>query len=237
MLIVLSHHNLKVLVEFESFPIIRKAPICKSLNHKYRLTYWIYNYTDSFMIRFYSSRDLSRKLRIPLNRWKRWAREFLPPDPLGGLQSGYARQFSTREAFSVYLGGFLVAGLGFSIPQARQIIRDLSGWMKKSGLDAALMGRGSDGHDNGHDSRRYEVQILGRSVAAGSGHGKLAYRIRAIDPPRMVTGARSNQWVETYTETTLKSPPASTDGSYPPLRCLLDISALTDRFIRLMTSP
>ena len=188
------------------------------------------------MIRFYLSRDLAQRLRIPLNRWKRWAREFLPPDPLGGHQSGYARQFSTREAFIVYLGGFLVAGLGFSIPQARQIIRDLSGWMKKSGLDAALMGRGGDGYANGHDDRRYEVQILGRPVAAGSGSGKLAYLIREISPPQMVTGTHPNQWVETYTETTIKSPPASTDGSYPPLRCLLDISALTDRFIHLMKS-
>lgn len=186
------------------------------------------------MLRYYFSRDLSRKLRIPLNRWKRWAREFLPPDPLGGLQSGYARQFSTREAFTVYLGGFLVAGLGFSIPQARQVIRDLSGWMRKSDLDAALAGRGGDGHENGPKDRRYEVQILGRPVAPGSGNGKLAYRIREIAPPRMVKGTRPVQWVETYTETMLKSPPVSTDGSYPPLRCLLDISSLADRFIRLM---
>ena len=119
------------------------------------------------MIRYYLSRDLARRLRIPLNRWKRWAREFLPPDPLGGLQSGYARQFSTREAFIVYLGGFLVAGLGFSIPQARQIIRDLSGWMKKSGLDAALMGRGGDGDANGHEDRRYEIQNSGPPGGGG----------------------------------------------------------------------
>ena len=187
------------------------------------------------MIRYYFSRDLSRKLRIPLNRWKRWAREFLPPDPLGGLQSGYARQFSTREAFTVYLGGFLVAGLGFSIPQARQVIRDLSGWMKKSGLDAVLMGRGGDDPDSGQTGRRYEVQILGRPVAPGGGSVKLAYRIWAIAPPLLVKGTRPARWVEAYTETTLKSPPVSTDASYPPVRCLLDISALADRFILLMS--
>lgn len=188
------------------------------------------------MLRYSLSRELARKLRIPLNRWKRWAREFLPPDPLGGLQSGYARQFSTREAFTVYWGGFLVAGLGFSIPQARQIIRDLSGWMRKSGLEASLVGRGGDDDDNTHEERRYEIHILGRPVAPGSGGRKLAYRIRAIDPPRMVKRGETVRWVETYTETSLRSPPASTDDSYPPVRCLLDISALADRFIRLMTS-
>ena len=188
------------------------------------------------MLRYYFSRDLSRKLHIPLNRWKRWAREFLPPDPLGGLQSGYARQFSTREAFTVYLGGFLVAGLGFSIPQARQIIRDLGGWMRKSGLDATLVGRGGD-DANARQARRYEIQILGRPVVPGGGSGKLAYRIRAIEPPQMVIGTRPAQWTETYTETMLKSPPTSADGSYPAVRCLLDISALTERFGRLMKSP
>ncbi len=188
------------------------------------------------MLRYYFSRDLARKLHIPLNRWKRWAREFLPPDPLGGLQSGYARQFSTREAFTVYLGGFLVAGLGFSIPQARLIIRDLSGWMRKSGLDAHLVGRGDD-DAGGREGRRYEIQILGRPVVPGKGSGKLAYRIRAIDPPQMEIGVRPAQWIETYTETTLKSSPVSADRSYPAVRCLLDISALIDRFARLMESP
>lgn len=217
-------------------PIIRKPAVCKGVGKKYKLTYWHNNYTDRPMLRYYFSRDLARKLHIPLNRWKRWAREFLPPDPLGGLQSGYARQFSPREAFTVYLGGFLVAGLGFSIPQARQITRDLSGWMRKSELDAYLVGRGDDDADGG-PGRRYEIQILGRPVVPGRGAGKLAYRIRTIDPPQMVNGTRPAQWIETYTETTLKSPPAAEDRSYPPVRCLLDISALTDRFGRLMQSP
>ena len=81
------------------------------------------------MIRFYNSRQLSQKLGVNLAKWKRWSREFLPPDPLGGLQSGYARQYNPNEAFTVYLAGHLVAELKFTVPEARQIINDLSRWL------------------------------------------------------------------------------------------------------------
>ena len=186
------------------------------------------------MIRFYSSRELSRQLKIPLNRWKRWSREFLPPDPLGGLQSGYARQFSPREAFIVYLGGFLVSGLGFSIPQARQVLKELSGWMKRKITDGHLI-RHCGGNGRKPPARpHYQIHILGRTVASARGNGNLAYRIREIEARRQAADGHPSQWQETYTETTLKpSVPADEDG-YPPVRSLLDITELADRFACLL---
>lgn len=184
------------------------------------------------MIRYHSSRELSHLLQIPLNRWKRWAREFLPPDPLGGLRSGYARQFSTREAFIVYLGGFLVAGLGFAIPQACQVIKDLNSWMKKKIFDDQLFGRRSSdgGQPTGHV--RYEIHIVGRAATSGRATGKLAYRIRAIAPRKRVADGNPSQWVETYSEAHLKTQPDSRAGGYPAVRCLVDITELVDRFAR-----
>ena len=82
------------------------------------------------MIKFYINRELSEKLGIKLSKWKRWSREFLPPDPLGGLQSGYARQYTLDQAFIVFLGGHLVADLHFSIPETKQIIEELGPWIK-----------------------------------------------------------------------------------------------------------
>jgi hypothetical protein len=82
------------------------------------------------MVKYFQNRELAQKLGINLAKWKRWSREFLPPDPLGGLQSGYARQYNLDDAFIVYLGGFLVSGLKFSIPEAKQILTDLKEWMK-----------------------------------------------------------------------------------------------------------
>ena len=81
------------------------------------------------MIRFYLNRELSAMFGFKLSRWKRWSREFLPPDPLGGLQSGFARQYSLSEAFQVYLGGHLVADLKFSIPKTKIILGDLKEWV------------------------------------------------------------------------------------------------------------
>ena len=83
---------------------------------------------------YLNSKYLSKKLEINLAKWKRWAREFLDPDPLGGYQSGFARQFSYKDSFRVYLGGHLVGALKFTIPEARQILHDLDGWLKKNKL-------------------------------------------------------------------------------------------------------
>lgn len=88
------------------------------------------------MLRFFSNRELSAGLSIPLARWKRWSREFLPPDPLGGLQSGVTRQFSVDEALIVFLGGHLVAELKTSVPDARQILKDLAPCLRDIGLFA-----------------------------------------------------------------------------------------------------
>ncbi len=81
------------------------------------------------MVTFYQNRELSQKLGVNLAKWKRWSREFLPPDPLGGLQSGYARQYNLDDAFTVHLGGYLVSELKFSIPEAKQVLSDLKKWM------------------------------------------------------------------------------------------------------------
>ncbi len=86
------------------------------------------------MIKYYTNRQLSLKLEIKLAKWKRWSREFLPPDPLGGLQSGYARHYHPDEAFGVYLGGVLVSELKFSIPEAKRILGDLAQWFENNGF-------------------------------------------------------------------------------------------------------
>ncbi len=83
---------------------------------------------------YFNSRHLAEKLEINLAKWKRWVREFLPPDPLGGLQSGYARQFNFKDAFRVYLGGRLVSTLRFSIPETRQILSDLDSPLENNGF-------------------------------------------------------------------------------------------------------
>jgi len=86
------------------------------------------------MIHYYTNREISEKLEINLARWKRWSRSFLPPDPLGGMQSGYARQYAFKDLFRVYLGGHLLSHLKLSVPDSQQVLNDLSPWMKKNGF-------------------------------------------------------------------------------------------------------
>ena len=86
------------------------------------------------MVKFYKNRELSEKFGVNLARWKRWSREFLPPDPLAGQQAGYARQYYVDDAFTVFVGGHLVAELGFSIPEARAILTEAREWMNTKGF-------------------------------------------------------------------------------------------------------
>ena len=86
------------------------------------------------MIKLYTNRELSEKLGINLAKWKRWSREFLPPDPLGGMQSGYARQYYFNDAFHVMLGGHLVGDLHSSVYEARRILEDLKDWLREKGF-------------------------------------------------------------------------------------------------------
>jgi hypothetical protein len=85
---------------------------------------------------YYKSRYIADALGIKLAKWKRWAREFLPPDPLSGQQSGYARNFNIKDAFHVYLAGYLVGSMSFSIAQAGQILSDLGPSLKQRGYHA-----------------------------------------------------------------------------------------------------
>ena len=85
---------------------------------------------------YFNSRYLSECLGIGLAKWKRWVREFLPPDPLSGMQSGYARNLNLKDAFQVYLAGYLVNNMRFSIAQVRQIISDMEPSLKEQGFQA-----------------------------------------------------------------------------------------------------
>jgi hypothetical protein len=86
------------------------------------------------VIHYFNNREIAEKLEINLARWKRWSRSFLPPDPLGGLQSGYARQYVFKDLFKVYLGGYLVAHLKLSVTDAQTVLSDLALWLKRTGF-------------------------------------------------------------------------------------------------------
>ena len=56
---------------------------------------------------------------------------------MGGLQSGYARQYVFHDMMRVYLGGHLVSHLKLSLVEAARVLDDLSPWLKKNGYLSA----------------------------------------------------------------------------------------------------
>ena len=93
------------------------------------------------MARQFTNRQLAECFRVPLDRVKRWSREFLPPDPTAGRQCGRARTYDLDEAFTLYLAGYLVSELHFSIPDTRIILSDLGTWLLNHGLYPSTMER------------------------------------------------------------------------------------------------
>ena len=156
------------------------------------------------MIKFFVNKELSQKLNINLAKWKRWSREFLPPDPLGGLQSGYARQYNPNEAFTVYLGGYLVADLKFSIPEAKQILQDLRGWLGEKGFyfDA----KGSTGLKKGVDNiiKKYIVSMVKDKYTVKEKTG-FHYHVRGIISNRPIRYQGFDIMEELYVETSIGS--------------------------------
>ena len=182
------------------------------------------------MLKFYLNRELSTRLDIPLSRWKRWSREFLPPDPLGGLQSGFARQFSIRDAFVVYLAGYLVSALGYSIPEARQIMHDLNGWLKKDVIEPYSAAADS-GPQTVQQTSRIDLLI---TPVKRSAQPAFSYSIRCLVGRRAL--ADGTLWQEEFTEKVIKPGEPMAAGCYPTCQRLLPLSALAGQFFDRLSS-
>ena len=162
------------------------------------------------MIKYYTNRELSRKLEINLAKWKRWSREFLPPDPLGGMQSGYARQYSPDSAFTVFLGGYLVAYMKFTIPEAKQILKDLHGWLVDNGFYFLDKGDSKTSDVVNKVIDRYIIYIYENSLSGE--HLDFYYKIRGIISDRPVDYKACQVREELYVETTIKQPDNKAPG-------------------------
>ena len=152
------------------------------------------------MIRFYLNRELANRLGFKLSRWKRWSREFLPPDPLGGLQSGFARQYSLAESFHVYLGGHLVADLNFPIPETRMILEDLKQWVSNQYFSNSSNGMSAS---VALPEKEYRIHIFTSRAGLSMEHRRRYSIRRLIDEKkdgkrgaRMITERYVENWLE-----------------------------------------
>ena len=181
------------------------------------------------MITFFTNRELSRKLNINLAKWKRWSREFLPPDPLGGMQSGYTRQYHPDQAFTVYLGGYLVADLKFAIPEARQILNDLEAWFRDTGFLFAARGYTATEKRVEARIKKYIIYILCKN-RRDSGV-EFSYAVRGIiaNEPDVCQGVQVMK--ELYEETRMGPPVESFSTRDAHITKVLDITNVLMRFV------
>jgi len=182
------------------------------------------------MIKFYTNRELSHKLGINLARWKRWSREFLPPDPLGGLQSGYARQYNADQAFTVYLGGYLVGNMKFSIPETRLILLDLHGWLAEQQFYSDYTRSAPSPGDHSQIIDYHQIAVY-RSADADSGDAGFYYVTKGVIADELEDASglpvRRQRFVESAIKTAKTAATIKTAASYR----VLNISVLRNRFL------
>ena len=163
------------------------------------------------MIRFYLNRELAQRLGFKLSRWKRWSREFLPPDPLGGLQSGFARQYTEAEAFRVYLGGQLVSNQKFSIPETKIILEDLKEWVATQYFSYALAEKRSAIQAH---AREYRIFIFMNRVSTQTLPSP-CYLLRRLIDEEKTSGRGSGVITERYIQNWLKLGDVISKGGVP----------------------
>ena len=180
------------------------------------------------MIKYYTNRELSRFLIINLAKWKRWSREFLPPDPLGGMQSGYARQYSIDKAFTVFLGGYLVSDLKYSIPESKRILNDLEKWFKGTGF--YLSTDKKDEYQIKEKIKEYRILIEQNRNTNGN-DPKFNYRIQGLLERKRVNNYGSYGWNEKYIETMILNEKNKSNDELSHTR-LLEITKILEFFIK-----
>jgi hypothetical protein len=186
------------------------------------------------MVQYFISKDLSQKLGINVAKWKRWSREFLPPDPLGGYQSGYARQYSIDDAFRVFLGGYLVTELNLPIPESRNVLAYLEEWLAEKGF---LSLRDPMVDQNSQETPFVEEYVI--SVIDGKEKNTSRYRIKAI-LSRTCTNLNGVPILqEKYQEKSLATQNELNEGDF---ECVLTvktlfITRLLKQFVKLMELP
>jgi hypothetical protein len=152
------------------------------------------------MIIYYTNKEISKKLNINLARWKRWSRSFLPPDPLGGMQSGYARQYLFKDIFKIFLGGHLLSHLKLGVPESQHVLADLSPWLKKNGF-LSLNGDHGAGTEKSDQSGGYRIYFRHMSAAKSKNRSGFSYLIRKTISTESYTLLKEMQTKEIYIET------------------------------------
>ena len=80
------------------------------------------------------NKEISEKFEIAHTKVRRYAKDFLPADPVATHQSGKAREHSVNDVFKIYLAEHLIVDMGFKTEEAQNIMHDLGPWLEHNGF-------------------------------------------------------------------------------------------------------
>jgi hypothetical protein len=151
------------------------------------------------------------------------------------MQSGYARQYNPDQAFTVYLGGLLVADLKFTIPEAKQIIQDLQGWLAEKGFYFNASGKiltGTPGTGEDEIVKKYILLIEGGK--SKDGRFDFIYTVRGIISNEPVDYNGFEIMKELYTQTPIGLRPETPSTMGMTIVKTLKITDILNDFANLM---
>jgi hypothetical protein len=85
-------------------------------------------------MRTITNKVLSERLSIPYSKVRRYALDLFAQNSRARARSGFRRELTIEQAFTIFLATFLVAELAYSSFETKTILRELEPWLKAKGL-------------------------------------------------------------------------------------------------------
>ena len=126
----------------------------------------------------------------------------------------------------MYFAGYLVSGMGFTIPEARRILKDLNGWLKKNIIEH-YDSFGNFECDRAPATFRCDLMIL---PVHGSNAPAFSYRVRSLLERKALGDEETTLWQEQFFEQVIKPGKPLEGTGYPPCVRWVDMSALARQF-------
>jgi len=144
-----------------------------------------------------TNRTLEKSTKFTHTQIKRWAVAFLPPDKASGQHSGIPRTYTFEDAVNIYLGGYLVENLRFTITEAKQVLKDIIQWIQGRGwkISEWVEFRKSKFHPGYVAHFNFPWVDLIIDIAVGH-DGRIFYIAKIVHEKRLIK--KSNLWNEKY---------------------------------------
>ena len=128
---------------------------------------------------------------------KRWAVAFLKPDRASGQHSGIPRTYRLEQALRIFLGGYLVRDLKFTMDESKNILNDVTTWLKNKGWHISELVEFRESKLSSGCVANFDFPWLDLLIDIGVGSdGRFFYRAKIVYEKKLIN--ESNRWSEEY---------------------------------------